>query len=167
MGDFMAALLKHVTSISEFQGGLTANISIWKERNEHESELVLKTLKLMEMRPRRKAHAMVARTFLLAERVAGGEVEAMNRNYPGFPVLEHEIGTIRKRKWYVYIAYVNSKTCLLLLTEGQQRDLAKHRALIWIEKCPDREAQGQPVFVDLLGRELSASAPLTEGQKDS
>lgn len=153
--DFEAVIMSNINAIEESEEKLLSEvISVWKERNERESELVTKSLRLLSMGSTRKAYSIVSRTFLLTQQVARGQVEAMNREYGGFPLLEHEMGKISKQRWFTYIACVNSKTCLLLLVEGQQREEAKRRALIWIEKCPNRATHGQPVFVDLLGRVL-------------
>jgi hypothetical protein len=151
---FVAELLQLAKAKGEAADDRTEDprISVWKESSEQDNELVMKGRKMVARAANPdEAYEALSRAWNLAQNVADNEVEAVNGKYGGFPVLEVQIGTLRRKPWFIYVSAANGKSCLLLISEAINRDQARGRALVWIEKCQNRHQHGDPVFISLDG----------------
>lgn len=147
---FLDAVLNSLNSPRADTRSKRESLSLWKPRFELEAELVEKAVWMSKVHLI-KGQRLAARLLVFAEKVAAGEVEAVHGKYKGFPVLEHKVGKLGKGCWYVYISWANSKSCVLQVCEGKNRDEAKRRARIWIGRCQNEKAHGAPCLVNING----------------
>jgi len=155
---FLDAVLNSLKSSQADDRRPRDSLTLWKPRSELEAELVEKAV-WMSKEHLIKGQRLAAKLFVFAEKAARGELEAVHGKYDGFPVFEHKAGKLGKGCWYVYIAWANSKSCVLQVCEGKKRDEAKRRARIWIGRCPNQKAHGEPCLINLNGDVLEPPSP--------
>jgi hypothetical protein len=163
---FVSSLIKHVKKQEEEEDETNFEaVSVWRRKRELENEFVTKARHMITQDPWR-AYKAISKSMLLADQVARGELEIMNEKYPGFPILEFQVGKLKGKPWFNYLTWVSAKSCFLLLSEGRCREEARRRALIWMEHCKNKSTHGQPVFIDLTGKMLE-DLPLRTNEKES
>lgn len=147
-----------------YNGVLRQGIKVWHSFNCVENE-VIEAYKTMRKLKESGAAAMLSELIVTAGSIADRKDEVSQRSwYDCFPVVEIDLtsalklGILRRCvglklvHWYGYVTLAGDETCILQVSYGRNRSVAKSRARAWVTHLGNNNCV--PVLVGRDGESL-------------